>query len=183
MTIPGSVQKLGEYMCSYPGVFSDCKGLVSLTICEGVTEIGSNEFEGCSSLTNISIPASVSRIGLNPYPFSKCPQLTAWNIHPDNPVFWVDGPLVLRWGGLLLRCLECASGTVTVSEGVRALGHGAFYKCDKLTHIVLPVSVTKIDHSFYGEAFCSCPKLVICAPAGSYAQKYAEETDHPFVAL
>ena len=264
VTIPGSVGKLGDSWGLGSGVFSNCTGLVSLTICEGVTEIGEQEFYGCSSLTDLSIPASVTSMGDRiHYPFSGCSQLTAWNIHPDNPVYrgegpllltkdgktllrclvgasgvaavpegvtkieywafeycrklteihlpasvcemeesavladaWLkkivihpdnpvfraEGPMVLRRDGLLLRCLECASGELTVPDGVTALGWGSFSGCRKLTRIVLPASVTEIDRSICGDTFHSCPKLVICAPAGSYAQKYAEATGHPFVA-
>ncbi|MCI6034979.1 MAG: leucine-rich repeat domain-containing protein, partial [Firmicutes bacterium] len=36
--------------------FSDCRGLTSITIPEGVTSIGYSAFSGCSGLTSITIP-------------------------------------------------------------------------------------------------------------------------------
>ena len=50
--------------------FSDCSGLTSVTIPEGVTSIGGWAFRECSSLTSVTIPEGVTTIG--PNAFSDC---------------------------------------------------------------------------------------------------------------
>ncbi|MBR2333397.1 MAG: leucine-rich repeat domain-containing protein, partial [Rikenellaceae bacterium] len=47
--------------------FSGCKGLTSITIPDGVTEIGELAFSGCTGLTSITIPDSVTSIGENAF--------------------------------------------------------------------------------------------------------------------
>ena len=56
------------------GAFSDCSGLTSVTIPDGVTSIGNGVFSGCSGLTSITIPDSVTSIGS--YAFYNCIWLT-----------------------------------------------------------------------------------------------------------
>ena len=55
------------------GGFKYCHSLVSVTIPDGVTAIGSSAFYGCGSLTDVTIPASLANIGSNA--FGKCSSL------------------------------------------------------------------------------------------------------------
>ena len=74
-------------------------------------------------------------------------------------------------------------------------------KCEALTELSLPCSVTEIEHSAFSmcinlkkiyipkgvkkihkQSFFWCRKLTIHAAAGSYAEKYARENNIPFVA-
>ena len=68
--------------------------------------------------------------------------------------------------------------SVVIPDGVQEINSYAFSGCTSLTSVVIPEGVTKID----GWAFHGCKHLTIHAPAGSYAQQYAEATGHPFVA-
>ena len=73
----------------------------------------------------------------------------------------------------------CKSLTeIHIPDHVTTIDAGAFYGCTSLTNVSIPGSVTKID----GWAFHGCKHLTIHAPAGSYAQQYAEANGHPFVA-
>lgn len=54
----------------------------------------------------------------------------------------------------------------------------AFWGCELLS-ITIPDSVTYIGvNAFYG-----CDKLIICAPAGSYAIEYAKNNDIKFIEI
>ena len=73
----------------------------------------------------------------------------------------------------------CKSLTeIHIPDHVTTIDAGAFYGCTSLTNVSIPGSVTKID----GWAFYGCKHLTIHAPAGSYAQQYAEANGYPFVA-
>ncbi|MBO4545139.1 MAG: leucine-rich repeat domain-containing protein, partial [Verrucomicrobia bacterium] len=57
--------------------------LLSITIPDSVTSIGSSAFAYCSSLTSITIPKSVTSIGINV--FSRCSNLTSVYYQGDVP--------------------------------------------------------------------------------------------------
>ena len=54
--------------------FSGCKNLTSITIPNGLTNIGESAFNGCENLTRITIPDSVTSIGDGA--FWRCKSLT-----------------------------------------------------------------------------------------------------------
>ena len=68
--------------------------------------------------------------------------------------------------------------SVTIPDSVTEIGSGTFWGCTGLTSVTIPMNVTEISKS----AFHDCKALTIHAPAGSYAQQYAEANGYPFVA-
>lgn len=109
ITIPNGVTNIGEY------AFSECYGLTSITIPGSVTSIGDNAFHGCYGLTSITIPNSVMSIGNNA--FNYCPGLTS----------------------------------VMIGNGVTSIGYQAFFNCRKLTSLILPNSITSIGSIAFAE--------------------------------
>ena len=113
VTIPNSVTNIGIQ------AFAWCSGLKSVTIPDGVTSIGNRAFEYCSSLTSVTIPDAVRSIGQSA--FYGCSGLTS----------------------------------VTIGNGVTSIGGYAFYSCRGLTSVTIPNSVTNIGF----DAFYSCTNL------------------------
>ncbi len=70
-----SVTSIGE------GAFSNCDGLTSVDIPDGVTSIGEYAFQGCTGLTSVKIGSGVTWIG--EYAFQDCTGLTSVDI-PDG---------------------------------------------------------------------------------------------------
>ncbi len=70
-------------------------------------------------------------------------------------------------------------GDVTIQEGVTEIGECAFEDCTGLTSVTIPKSVTKIGYN----VFTNCRRLVIHAPAGSYAEQYAKKNSVKFEML
>ena len=160
ITIPST---LGGCQVTYINdrAFSDCTGLTSVTIPEGVTYIWSRAFEGCSGLTTVTIPSSMTYICDRA--FSDCTGLTSVTI-PDGVTDIWSGAFSGCSGltsvmipssvtGIGESAFSGCSGltSVTISEGVTGIGGGAFYGCSSLTTMTIPSSVTYIgDAAFRG---------------------------------
>ncbi|MCD7796747.1 MAG: leucine-rich repeat domain-containing protein [Clostridiales bacterium] len=113
VTIENGVTNIGGY------VFYDCRSLTSITIPDGITTIGGFAFYECSSLTNIMIPESVTSIGNSA--FSYCSSLES----------------------------------ITIPGSVTSIGDFAFCNCTGLTSITIQNGITSIE----GYVFTACTSL------------------------
>ena len=117
--------------------------LKSITIGNGITEIGYRAFEGCSSLESVVIPDSVTSIGMGA--FDGCSSLTSVTI-PDS---------VTAIGSDTFR--GCSSLTsVAIPDSVTEIFGSAFYYCSSLESIIIPDSVTSSIDSY---TFSGCSSL------------------------
>lgn len=131
ITIPDSVITIEN------GAFFDCTGLTSVTIGNGVTDIGDvgnyppserpaksdGAFSGCTNLTSIIIPNSVKTIG--DVAFSGCT-------------------------GLI---------NITIPDSVKTIGDYAFENCDNLTNVYINdlKAYLEIAHVYYLNACYTVP--------------------------
>jgi hypothetical protein len=76
VTIPTNVINIGD------DLFGEC-GLTSVTIAEGVTNLGIGEFADCTNLTSVTIPGSVTSIGYSA--FGDCTSLSSINFQGNAP--------------------------------------------------------------------------------------------------
>ena len=161
LVIPGHITKVGDYafgnsqfksITIEEGVkeigqsaFSDCTGVTKLTMADSVTTIGEDAFAGCNGLTEVKLGKGVTKIGAGA--FYKCKGMTSITI-PKG---------VKTIGEKAFE--ECtALKAVTVPSGVTELGSNAFYKCTALTDVTLPDSITIINSSTFRH--CSSLKNV-----------------------
>lgn len=113
------------------GAFGMCKDLKSVTIPEGVKEIGDFAFTGCNSLTDI-------------------------NVAKNNDFYTsVNGVLFNKDKSKLIACPGGLTGTYTVPDYVMEIGTGAFTKCSGLTSVIMPERLIDIGE----EAFNDCTGL------------------------
>lgn len=68
------------------GTFSNCRGLVSVTLGSGVKSIADNAFSGCYNLTSLTIPDSVKSMGYSV--FTHCRALTIYCEATSAPSSW-----------------------------------------------------------------------------------------------
>ena len=127
--------------------YMSCPNLVSITIPEGITNIGSNAFAYCNNLASITIPNSVTSIG--DAAFRSCSSLSTITI--PNSVTSIEHDT-------FDNCTTLTS--VTIPNSVTSVGQCAFTSCKSLTNVTIPSSVSNIGIS----AFASCSGLtsVIC---------------------
>ena len=182
LVVPQHIRTIGSYS------FRQNASVQTVTLPEGLTEIGFGAFGECATLREIHIPATVKM--LEPMLFEKCARLARVSLHDgiermEHGVFkgckalkeiTLPALLTVISGELLASCASLE--TVIIPESVTAIGYDAFLHCKALREIHIPAAVTKIGYN----SFRNCPNLKIFAPAGSYAETYAKENNIPFVA-
>lgn len=89
----------------------------------------------------------------------------------------IDGKAVVEIGENAFR--NSTVEQVIVPEGVKSIGWFAFYGSYRLSSVILPASVTRIEYGAF--ELCSSSLRVTCPP-GSYAAQYASSYGIPVIA-
>lgn len=118
VVVPESVTKIGYR------AFNGCYNLKSVKLHDGITEMGDGAFYNCSLSDGFTIPAGVKTLQYYVLSGTQLKEIvipaTVEVIH--SFAFW--------------DCYMLEK--VTISEGVRAIGNGAFSACNKLTSFHIP---------------------------------------------
>lgn len=147
VVIPESVTDLG------PFCFSRISSLTSVTLSEGLKSMAGDAFN-LSGLQTLHLPASLTEISGD----AGIPSIAqAITVAEGNPVFHsVDGVLFMRndseWD-LLTYPTNKAADVYTIPEviensPVTTIRMRAFYFVTQLRKVVIPASVTSLDHAF-----------------------------------
>ena len=119
ITVPDGITEIGEK------AFSGLKQLKTITLPESLTTIGALAFNGCSALESIVLPAGVSVLPESL--FLNCTSLKSVE---------VKGDITAIPDSTFYGCK--ALGTVILPESVTEIGPSAFYECTALKKIELP---------------------------------------------
>ena len=163
VTIPASVTSIET------AAFRDCTGLTGVTIPGNVTSIGWSAFFGCTGLSTVTIPSSVTSIGW--LAFAKCSGLTSINVVANNSAYSSqDGVLFNKAGTKLMQYPAKKNGAAfRIPDGVTSIGSGAFYRCNELTSVTIPGSVTSLYGSLtHTVAVCTMPGPLFCQGGDCY---------------
>ena len=159
VTIPNSVTSIGS------SAFYGCTGLTSVTIPNNVTSIGDWAFDDCTGLTSITIPESVTSIGY--YAFAYCTKLTSvvWNAKLYNTT---DLKSIFSDTRDLITSFSFGDAVDTIPARL-------CYGMKKLTSISIGSNVKNIGK----EVFSGCTSLdSVIWNAKSYAD-FTEEYKYP----
>ena len=153
ITFEAPVNAIGD------SAFSGCNTLASIDLPEGLKSIGQYAFYGCTGLTSLTLPSTVTSIAYRA--FEGCTGLTSMFI-PDsvtslgNALFYGSGVTSVSLGPIVETTRMnsplsyCQNLSVTVREGVSAIGESAFSDCTYITSFTLPESLTGVGrYAFY----------------------------------
>ena len=146
VTIPDGVTEIGWEAFRY------CRSLKSVTIPDSVTEFGWEAFKGCSSLKSVTLPDSVKTISTEM--FMDCDILESVTI--SDSVTSIESEAFAGCGSLK---------SVTIGKGVTELAVDAFHGCSNLTDIKVDANNTtycSVDGVIYSKDITA---LILC-PAG-----------------
>lgn len=129
--------------------------IVSVTIQEGVLEIGDGAFYWCEDLKEVTLPSTIEKIGVNP--FDVCEGLKSIRFSAKNPNFEVkDGVLFDKNEKRLITYLRSKrAGSYKVPEGTLHIGDSAFSGNEYLQTVSFPKSLLTIGKN----AFHTCYKM------------------------
>lgn len=181
ITIPATVTSIGTY------AFRDCTSLKSISLPEQLTTISNYAFYGCSSLKEIYLPPSVSDIANHAFMDSGLEAVTCYtasyahqwaatkNYRLTLIPLYTDAESMILPRGLRIIEEEAFSGIsarrIVVPDGCTEIRKKAFSFCADLEVLELPASIKSIDDTMmYGSE-----GVMILAPKGSYALKWAEK--------
>lgn len=201
--VPQGTVGIGNYAFNY------CDGLTEVALPDSLVTIGSAAFYGCYELSQINLPKSLISIGGSA--FEYCEKLTQITL-PDSLVsidggaFSMSGLKKITLPESLASLgayafSESSLEQITFPDSLISINDGMFWRCESLRQVILPKSLVYIgdiafmdcaisDITLPGSVFyigrnafsMYAGDITFHAPAGSYAERYAEENDIPFEA-
>ena len=146
ITIPSHIKKLHD------SCFSGCgENITSVTIQEGVEEIGYGVFMVFNKLTSITLPSTLRYLGVNS--FQHCDALESVTI-PEG--------LTRIEKGTFCPCDKLK--TVNLPNTITSIGEGAFMNCPLLENINIPTALESIETN----AFNNCDAITSIELPGSF---------------
>ena len=157
--VPSTVRELKDFAFSYQ------RGMTSITLPEGLVNIGSNAFEECSKLEHLVIPSTVESIGENA--FYSCSALQQINI-----------PSSVNYIGERAFCSCTSLLSINLPEGLTLLNYDLFSGCKQLSDIQIPSTVTTIKSGAFNN--CEALKTITLPASLSTFENSSENTSYSY---
>ncbi len=137
--IPDGVTSIGDFAFAR-------SSLSGVTIPDSVTSIGYAAFYHCGALEDISIPSTVTKI--ERYALDYTAFMMNWKADRNSDYLILGDGILVAYKGMDSR--------VTIPEGVKHIGAGAFAGLETFTSVIMPSSLISIEEN----AFEDCSNLV-----------------------
>ena len=152
ITIPEGITEIGFF------AFYDCTDLHTVKLPDTLTHIKEYAFRGCTSLAQLTVPASVETIDHGA--FEGCSALYSVTVAEENPTFYAEGRCILTCAD---KRIVAAGYNAKLPEGVTKVEAHALENClnEYIEELILPETLTSIgEYAFAGNGF---EKVVIPA--------------------
>ncbi len=134
--------------------------ITTVTIEEGITNIGRGVFANCASLVTVNLPDSLTSIG--DIAFANCPSLEDITL---------PAALTSLGQGAFMNCSSL--DLIKIPEALTDIPAFAFYNCTSLNVIQISAALNSIDE----EAFSGCPVMVIWVKNNADYQNLLDSLD------
>ena len=123
---------------SVGSTFRNCDSITSITIPNGVKEIGGYSFEGCDNLLSVTFNGNIDYIG--GWTFYGCNRLASLT---------VNGSVGSIGDSAFYQCASLSS--IEITNGVNSIGEFTFCDCSALSSISIGSNVTSIGQSAFND--------------------------------
>lgn len=137
--IPEQIKRIGDFAFAR-------SGLTSITVPDGVEEIGYGAFYHCDNLEQVILPATVTSI--EPSAFEETKWMNNW-LNGGN----VNDYLIVGDG--ILLAYKGKDSKITLPEGIKQIGAGVFKDHKGITSVSLPNTLEIVGE----DAFAGCSNL------------------------
>lgn len=148
--VPSTVKTLKDY------AFHSQTDLASITLNEGLLEIGPFSFGECNSLHTITFPSSLSKLPLNPG-LSTCYLLESILVDKRNTHYSSDGTALFNSKKDSLIIFPGGIADYTIPKTVKTIIPYAFFECDSLHNLQFEDGIS--DLTIASNAFAGCDNL------------------------
>lgn len=132
------------------GAFADC-GIEKISIPESVQTIEKEAFRNCTALTEVDLSKNTTSV--SPEAFKYCSHLKKFVVDDNNPNYSASlGMLCNKDKNTLLIFPpgQAQSDVTLLPPSLTAIGDYAFYDCQNLTNVIIPMKVEKIGKRAFG---------------------------------
>lgn len=151
VTLLGTLEKVGS------SAFDISKKLVSLTIEEGVKELGDYAFWSCEALTSVKFPASLKKVGNSCFGHSGLTSVDLGSVEEiGNYAFYytqlneVTIPATVKDAGIASFCNIKTLTKATFKAGAKDVGNFMFFYDTALSDVTLADSITNVGEYAFG---------------------------------
>lgn len=170
--------KLGGYPVTTIAdeAFKNCTSITSLTIPDGITDVGIGAFFSCTNLTKVTIPASVKNIGIKA--FFYCDALSSIEVSPDNQSFTSENGILYDKDQFILMLYPPAKPQTSfaIPSSVTSVSDCALNDCTHLKSVTIPPSVSMVGLV----TFQGCTDITFNVFKDSYGLLYIQAKNYKY---